>query len=207
MCETHLTYCYDAIPEELFQNVLTILEIGCNEQKLLRSKIGKYITKKNYSCLDVQSFNSGSLPFIQADIVNYEIQKKYGMIIISEVLEHIHFRDWNSVITKLKNALTLGGVLVVTIPCQEKMSKYIQHFGHQSNYYQFHTIFGIDRQVINHFFPDAKVKKLRYYAFRGDNASLLWAIGRFLKRIIIGSHLFRKTWLVIWKNGKSSNED
>ncbi len=199
MSNVHLTYCYDAIPEELFHNVGSVLEIGCNLQKLLRSKIGKYLNKDNYFCLDIQPqyvyFN-----FIQADIVTYEIQENYDMIIISEVLEHIHFRDWNSVITKLKNALNPNGVLIVTVPCNESLSSYIKNFDHQSIYYQFHTVFGINKFVIKHFFPDATIKKLRYYAFRYDNASLIWALGRFLKRVFLGCHLFRKSWLVIWKN-------
>jgi len=76
---------------------------------------------KNIDCLEIcsaacelgkQTFSG--LNFINDSVYKYTTNKKYNVIIASEILEHLH--NPLSIIDKLRDMLTPNGVLIATIP-------------------------------------------------------------------------------------------
>lgn len=189
---------YDYIDPQLIGN--SIFEVGVNEESILNSKIGDTIKFRDYLGLDIGDRKTKILPIIKGDIITYQFQKKYDTILMIEVLEHIHFRDWKSVLDKLKENLNTGGYLILSTPHNQSLSQYINMI--PKDRYQIHTIFGINSNVFRHLLPNCKIKILRWVIWRKKGESHIWAFGRFVKRIIIRNYpVILSNLLIIWKKG------
>ncbi len=89
---------------------------------------------KNISCLDISEevvrFGSNKFPhlnWINADIEKYDLDKKYDVIIMMEVLEHLV--NPLEVLEKLRRCLTLTGKIFYTVPTEEYVMGHINHGG------------------------------------------------------------------------------
>lgn len=173
-----------------------VLEVGCNEENILQSNIADVIMEAEYLGVDMLNINH-KLPVIEADILQFAIEDRYDTILMIEVLEHVHLRDWELLISKLKRALVNGGYLIVSVPAKQKLSQYLQHWN--TDYYQIHTVFGIDRKALEYFFPEADIKFIRYIIFNQDNKSFFWALGRFVKRFLSKKYywILRTHYLIV----------
>jgi SAM-dependent methyltransferase len=191
---------YNIIPLHYLGN--SILEIGLNEDCLLESKLKTRILNSNYTGIDISYRNNCNLPYIQADILDYQFETQYETIIMMEFLEHLHFRDWNKVISKLQTALQPGGYFIVSVPYNEQLENYYQTV--PGDYYQIHNVFGIKPKVMASFFPGAKIEILRNIVFRNPGENFLWASFRFFKRLIERKNNFpiKKTLIIFWQKGQ-----
>lgn len=187
---------YDNIPLEYIQG--NILEIGVNEQRLLQSRIQHKIARDNYLGVDIEPKN-GLLNTIQADILEYKIKQKYDTILMIEVLEHIKLCYWEELLRKLKTALIPTGWLIISVPYKQKLSRYVFSSEFNVSKDQIHSVFGIDKKVIRKFLPNAKIKTIKRSWWRQDNASLIWATGRFVKRLLSNQNPIRKNLMIYWQ--------
>ena len=192
-------HIYNDIPLEYIGN--NILEIGTNS-RILNSKIASKILSSEYLGIDIEPRKLGFLETIQADIIDYNISKKYDTILILEVLEHIKLCYWFDIIIKLKSALVKGGYLIVSTPYNQKLSQYLslpfnENFGLPKD--NMHTVFGINKKVIKYFFPNCKYKIIWRVFWRQDNCSRIWAIMRFFNRLFFGSSPFRRTVMIFYR--------
>jgi len=190
-------HIYDNIPLEYIGN--NILEIGVNN-RILQSKIASKIISSDYLGIDIEERES-ILKTVQADIIDYNISKKYDTILILEVFEHIKLCYWKDIINKLKSALVKGGYLIVSTPYNQKLSQYLslpynENFGLPKD--NMHTVFGINKKVIKYFFPNSKYKILWRVFWRQDNCRRIWAIMRFFNRLFFGSSPFRRTVMIFY---------
>lgn len=186
---------YDDIPLEYIGK--NILEVGVNT-RILNSQIWAKIKQGDYLGIDIMIRNESKLNTIQANILDYEIKQKFDTILMIEVLEHIHLREWISLIDKLKNALIDDGYLIVSTPYKRTFKNYLGTYKYLDRF-QVHTIFGINRQIMNHFFNGCKIKIIRTVLWRQDNAKLEWAIVRFLKRLLFGPLPFNRNIMIFWQ--------
>lgn len=189
---------YDRIPlEYIGQN---ILDIGAGTQPILRSRLKSKVLQNNYQGIDINPV--GDLYNVEhADIIDYRIREKYfDTIIMVEVLEHIHLKHWVAVTNKLKNGLKNGGYLILTTPYKGKLSDFLLSVPRLLHVpAQIHTVFGINKKVMRHYFPDCQIKIMSRLMWRQDNCGLLWAIGRFVKRLFFGPFPLVRNIMVIWR--------
>lgn len=193
---------YSMIPLETIGQ--KVLEIGVNEEKILKSEIGDRIRESDYLGIDTNP-KFQVLNVVVADILEYEIREKYDTILMMEVLEHLHLRDWNNVIQKLKDSLKENGYFIISVPYRESLSRYIiriQQFDYHEYYYQYHTVFHINKTVLRHYFPGCKFKTVIDVTFNIDKRSHAWSLGRFIKRVVFkrGFYPLRYNIIAIWKN-------
>jgi len=173
---------YDFIEEKV--HIGKILEIGSNQIALMKSTLRKKIINSDYLNLDINPTFNNRICTIKEDIVSYKIREKYDTIIMLEVLEHLHLREWSIVISKLKKSLKKGGILIVSTPYKQSISNYVKII-ESLNYYQIHTIFNIDKKLMKIFFGNkAEICVLNNIRFKNDGSSVVWAVLRFLKRLI-----------------------
>ncbi len=176
-----------------------ILEIGAGKQPILKSKLKNHIYQSQYLGIDINPVK-GSYYVLQGDIIDYPIdQETYDTIIMIEVLEHIHLKHWDSIVTKLKQGLKKGGYLIISTPYNEKLSDFIFSPTVWKTPSQIHTVFGIRPKVMKKYFPNCQIIFSYKLLFRQDNASFKWAIMRFIKRLVRGPFPLRRSMIVIWK--------
>lgn len=116
----------------------SILDAGCGSGVLL------YILNKtsNYEifgvdirkeCVDFASKKCGSNNFYTEDLRNFDLKRKFDIIVCSEVIEHFRDDDQKLVIESLDKHLKNGGVLVLLYPSKlyiefvEKIWKVFRH--------------------------------------------------------------------------------
>lgn len=198
-----MTSAYDLIPLECVgQN---ILDVGAGRQPILRSKLKSKVLQNNYQGIDISPLGR-SYKVEKADIIDYPIRENYfDTIIMVEVLEHIHFQHWYPITHKLKYGLKNGGYLILTTPYKEKPSDFMYSIPKLLKMpAQIHTVFGINKKIMRHYFPNCQIKFISRLMFRQDNCSLIWAIGRLLKRIFFGPFPFKRNIMIIWKKNEKT---
>jgi SAM-dependent methyltransferase len=194
-----IVWTYNKLPMEKIGT--KIFEVGSTDN-IFHSKLKERIFNCEYWGLNiVMNHNRFILTsnymwkFIKEDILDYEFEEKFDTIIMLEVLEHIHLRHWETIIEKLKNALTPNGKLFISVPSKQNLSDYLKYWN--KSYWEIHCIFGIDKKALQYFFPDAKIKKIHFLLFNQDNKSFFWALGRIIKRLIQRQpYLYRPSWLI-----------
>jgi len=186
---------YDDIPIHYIGQ--TILEIGVNEKRLLQSKLAPKIKEANYLGIDIKLRTKPKLETIEADIIDYKINGTYDTILAIEILEHIPFCHWNSLINKLKQALNENGSLIISTPYKQKLEDYI--YSVPNDPYQIHTIFGVNKKIMKYYFPNCKIKIISTFWWRQDNTNLIYASLRFLKRLLFGISPIKRNIMVFWQ--------
>ena len=144
-------------------NFDSLLDIGCGDGRLL-SEINKIFPEKkltgvDYSTRAIQLAKAlnNKIDFICLDINKNNLNKKYDIITLMEVLEHIPLNKINNFISHVHNLAANNGYLIMTVPSNnEKIaSHHYQHFDYQlienclRNYFKIEKFFYINKSSSN----------------------------------------------------------
>jgi 2-polyprenyl-3-methyl-5-hydroxy-6-metoxy-1,4-benzoquinol methylase len=104
------------LANKLFKKPGSMLELGCGKGYLLRA-----MDKLGWKCKGVDIDTSGALDEVkdkiqQADIVSFRDIRKYDLIIVDQVLEHIPKQDCHYFLGNVYSMLKRGGFLVSCTP-------------------------------------------------------------------------------------------
>ena len=116
----------DIIIEEL-KDFSKILDVGAHNRKL-----GEYLLKINptiiYKSMDIDK----SLPH---DYYNLnDINENFDIIILSEVIEHIHFEEGVRTLQKLRELLNEDGKIIISIPNVDHPNRFFRDITHKVPY-------------------------------------------------------------------------
>ncbi len=178
-----MKYILDNIEKNSFDG-LEIIDIGCGGGLISEplSKLGANVTaidfvENNIKIAKNHSKKNGlNIKYICSDIEKYQFKKKFDVIILFEVLEHLD--DWQNFILKIKNNLKDNGKIIVstinrnifskiaTIYIAENIIDWIPKGTH--DYKKF-----IKPEEIDSFLTDNKMElnKLRGYVFNPLDSS------------------------------------
>ena len=188
---------YNIIPKEVLRS--PILEIGPGEGlRQVECKHKDVFLKSDYLGIDLLKPVNPELNIIQKNVLQFDTDKKFKTIIAIGSLEHIALDKWPSVIEKLKNLCDNRGTIIIYVPYQESINKYMIYKGD-------HLVYGITKEFMLYFFSGANVKIIYDQMIRRHEESFLWAIGRWFKRLITLDKMVLKIipkqigLLVIWE--------
>jgi len=200
----NVTADYDIIDPKLLGD--TILEVGVSERifasKLWKTKVANDGVPEYVGIDAVRRVADHRI--IEANIVTCELnhEEKFDTILMIQTLEHINLWDWPQVIQKLKNVLKEGGYFIVSVPYKQNYQEdfrfpyWLEHYDR----YQQHLVFRINKNMLEHFFPEAQFAIKWRIIFRQDGANILWASGRFIKRLLTkGYPPIRRSLYCIWQ--------
>ena len=110
-------------------NNLNVLDLGCGGGLTCESfaRLGANITgidfiKKNIEIAKLHSKQSNlNINYIYGDLDDFSIKKKYDIILLLEVVEHLD--DWESLINKIKKNLKPKGTLIISTINRNIISK------------------------------------------------------------------------------------
>jgi len=191
----------DAIPDYLFRG--RILEIGGRyPERILASRHRDAVLRANeegrWLGIDIEpSTNDSLLRFRQQDLFESELNESWDTVLACELIEHIELRSWPQMFEIFKGLLRPSGWLFISCPYREPVSNIKNYL---SNYYphdpaNIHVVFGIDEGLVRQFLPTAESRILKIHEpFREDGESLVWVVGRELKRIV-QRHPYAWRWL------------
>jgi hypothetical protein len=181
---------YDQIPDSLFQGEL--LEIGARygEGQLASRHRERFIEKSrdgSYWGIDLL-LRQSPLRIIQMDFLEMKTTKRFDTVLAIEVLEHISLCHWSRFIHKMVDMLRPSGHLFLTMPFNESTNSVIEQLNHCGDKpFDGHVTYGITPRLIEVWLQGATFKRKRHRVYwREDGESLLWAIGRAIKRIVTG---------------------
>ncbi|KKN83060.1 hypothetical protein LCGC14_0303260 [marine sediment metagenome] len=175
---------YNTIPKERVYG--KILDIGCSDGiAQINSRHGEYFKSENYLGLEPASERAEhaihmGLNVLLTTIDNYDMAQKFDLIIMNEVIAHIDYEEWAELFKKLKSLLNKGGTICITTIANEKF----QDAGNVHRYHH-HVVMDITDDMILEHLPSATIIKIpAWHAFKQKDESFLWALGRWVKRII-----------------------
>lgn len=132
-----------------------ILDIGCGDARFIYNI--KNWCKENKIEIYGQDYNKNVLLFAKAfnpDINFYstsisKIKKKFDLIILSEVLEHIEPKKINKFLKQIKKRITKNGNIIITVPSKNLpiMEKHYQHFSLESLKKTINPYFSINKAI------------------------------------------------------------
>ncbi len=128
-----MKYILDQIKTKKIEN-LSVLDIGCGGGLICEplSRLGANVTgvdfvEKNIKiALEHSRSNNLDIKYICKDIEKFESKKKYDLIILFEVLEHLE--DWKNFVIKIKNNLKNNGIIIISTINRNILSKYTAIF-------------------------------------------------------------------------------
>lgn len=194
---------YDKLPDYVFENAESILDVGCMSglNALLSRHRQHFLAAEqrgDYLGLDIQQQEKQYLqPIVCDDILTTNISKQFDVVLCLHVIEHIPFEKWPQLFMILCDRVALCGYLVIRCPHDDPPEL---NYGHQ------HLVFHIQPDMLRTFLPGARIfkQRRRYEHFRNEGESLIWAMGRFIWRILT-RHYYRYRLLgnyevvAIWK--------
>ena len=190
---------YNAIPNYCFEDANSIFDIGCmSGLNAILSKHREHFirieSEQKFLGIDIVEYPKYYLePVIIQDFLDFDITQQFDLVIMLHTLEHIPINYWGKVFEKLKHLVSNNGYLMISTPYKEK-------FGIDDS----HSVFDIQERTFRHFINDAiiSVRRVPYRHFKEHNENILWAISRFIYRIITRhkySWFNAKELIVIWK--------
>ena len=122
------------ILDQLAQNNMknpNILDLGCGGGLISESmsRLGCKVTgidfvKKNIEVAKLHAKKKKlNINYIHADIEKYITNKKYDVIIMFEILEHLN--NWRTFIKKINNNLKKNGIIIISTINRNILSKYL----------------------------------------------------------------------------------
>jgi len=102
----------------------SILDVGCGQGAFLIScaRLSKTLNTLKLCGLDVTIPNNDiieqypQIEFINSDITEFKVDQKFDVIYSNHVLEHMATDDLNTHLTSIKEALNIGGTLIINMP-------------------------------------------------------------------------------------------
>jgi 2-polyprenyl-3-methyl-5-hydroxy-6-metoxy-1,4-benzoquinol methylase len=179
------------------KNNISVLDVGCGT--------GDYVEifknyKVNYTGLDLSNYAINKLKrkypssnFICEDVFKVKLVKKFDIVFLSEVLEHI--TDEVKLLKKINNFLVGDGMLILSVPYDPKLYSYAdEQAHHKRRYTKIYLKFVLEKSGF-------KCDKLICYGF--PLLRIYWALTRkFRKRIQTSknkSRIKKKLFLIINK--------
>ncbi len=128
-----MSYILNQIKEKNIKN-LEILDVGCGGGLICEplSRLGAKVTGIDYVPDNIKIANTHSkkkrlkINYICDDIENIKFNKKFDLIIIFEVLEHLD--NWEYFILKIKKNLKFNGKILISTINRNIFSKYLTIF-------------------------------------------------------------------------------
>jgi len=197
---------YSNIPLEAIGK--NILEIGVSK-RIINTHLWPKIREGTYTGIDVVNRvkDTEILNVIEHDIQTYDFgDAMFDTIISVHTFEHINLWNWPALFQKLKDILVIGGKMIIVLPHNQPFRGYPNFPDiltvHDS--YGQHLVFGITERMLEYFLPNAQFYKKHRFIFRQDGCSLIWAIGRLIKRLLIGKFVgdfspIRRNIYAIWE--------
>lgn len=172
---------YDLIPEKIIEKANNILDIGLGDNNnQLNSKYSKIFKSNKYLVIDIRKIKT-DLNYHQTNILDFNTDKKFDLIICIEVIEHIKFSEWNNLFKKMKTLLSSNGYLLITTPYKQKLNEYLESIPEINA--QIHNVFNIDKKILKHFLTNSEISIIYDSNFKTTNENYLWCILRHIKRI------------------------
>lgn len=175
----------DLIAEQSFES---LIEVGCGDGRLLAEAASRFENKEligvDYSPRAISfahAFNP-KLDFRTLDVTKESLNKKFDVVLLSEVLEHIEPTDIPAFLGSLANLMHPESRLVITVPHENLpvIPKHFQHFSVESLQSQVESQFKVSKSVF----------------FDRDTASFRFLKRLFVNRLYIVNHPRLQNWLL-----------
>ena len=135
-------------------NFHSFCDVGCGDGRLINEVSELFRNKEiigiDYSVRTVKLAKvlNPNLSFIKADIINDKIEKKFDVITLIEVFEHIPIDSTYDFVVGLNNLLKDNGLLILTVPHKNKPLniKHFQHFTSERLRSYFNQYFTIEEE-------------------------------------------------------------
>lgn len=189
-----------------------MLEIGVSK-RIFNTHLYQKLKENDgtFTGLDIiNRVNISDITLIEADVKNYDFDQKvkYDTILSCHTFEHIDLWEWEKIFTKLKGIS--NGYIVICLPYKETGRGYTNFPECLDVWdtYQQHIVFNITKKMMRYYFPGSKIFTKTAFIFRQDDCRLIWAIGRFIKRIFFGPIWpIRRNIYTIWKKKEELGEE
>lgn len=97
----------------------SILDVGCGEGYFLAG-VSKNLKTKKLTGIDISipesSLKRKDINFIKSDIIDFNLNEKFDVIIADQVVEHIAPADLSSFLNSINNSLLENGILILLLP-------------------------------------------------------------------------------------------
>tara|TARA_B110000438_G_C15774710_1_gene633529 strand:+ start:555 stop:1262 length:708 start_codon:yes stop_codon:yes gene_type:complete len=128
-----LEYILENLQKKKIKNI-DVMDLGCGGGLTCEplSRLGAKVTgidfvKKNIMVAKQHAEISNlNINYIHADLMNLKINKKFDLIILFEILEHLE--DWEGLIKKIKNNLKPKGKIIISTINKNKISRFFAIF-------------------------------------------------------------------------------
>ena len=180
----------DYIPDMWLRDATNILDIGCGSGRTqvasrhsewfnAMDKAGTYLGI-DLDTFDVKALNNIVYGFGIADMAPVPV---FDCMICINVLEHVPISEWDDVISKMRGCMTPGGILIINTPYKQGTKDYVHTYPPPKG----HIVFDIDEMTIasrmdGFILLDQYIN--RSNTFDGDGVSFVWAVLRWIKRVI-----------------------
>jgi len=175
-----------------------LLDVGCGDGRFLRELNREYPGKTalgiDYSDRAIalaKSLNPG-LSYKVADLTNHDLDLKFDVVTMVEVLEHIHTDHVDVFLERAAALLNEGGRIVLTVPHLNKpvSSKHFQHFDSKklrqilAPHFREMQFYPFDARSKLLRFLEKTMKKLEAYFVLTNSALLGWAFQKYIRRYL-----------------------
>ena len=134
---------------------ISLADIGAGDGRLVKELSEQYPDKKvsgiDYSqrAIYLAKGLNPSLNFIKADIIQDDLNKKFDVLTLIEVFEHIPPEICDDFVYALHNLLNDKGILLITVPHKNKLvsKKHYQHFSSGSLKEYFVKQFYVEEEI------------------------------------------------------------
>lgn len=186
-------YLYNAIPKEFIKG--KILEIGCgNGLSQILSKHSDAFQPVDYLGVDCIDFEPSYLNMVSGEAVSLDYSKHYyDTLLAVALIEHIDFYLWEDLLEKWKKNLSPGGHIIIITPFKERPDEHFNQYSERvkestarHGIYLGHRVFYITKKTFECFLGKPYYfKRIRQaLQFREKGETLLWAVLRFVKRVL-----------------------
>ncbi len=185
-------HLYKAIPNKFLND--KILELGSgNGITQLCSKHAERFLSKDYLGIDFL-VDKTYLNIFNIDVFDFDFSSySYNSLLAVAIFEHIDFYLWDRLFKTCLTNLNEKGYIIIIVPFKEKVEvfysstypKTIQQMK-ENNFYSGHRVFYITKKVFKLMLgKPVYIKRVRQRIhFKEKEEKMLWAILRFIKRLI-----------------------